>query len=147
MTMMEGRDPYFIQAVAHAVDVLRAFGTPREVLRLKDIVDRTGLSKNTVFRLLYTLERTGLIEKVSAREYRCTVHQQKSRRYKIGYAAQGSDYLFSQQVTLGLKQEAERLGTIELLALDNRYNPKVALRNAEIFIKERCPPPHDFVGH
>lgn len=138
MAMMEGRDPYFIQSVAHAVDVLRAFGTPREVLRLKDIVDRTGHSKNTVFRLLYTLERTGLVEKVSAREYRCTVHQHKVRRYKIGYAAQGSDYLFSQQVTLGLKREAERLGTIELLALDNRYNPKVALRNAEIFIKERC---------
>jgi len=138
MAMMEGRDPYFIQAVAHAVDVLRAFGTPREVLRLKDIVDRTGHSKNTVFRLLYTLERTGLIEKVSAREYRCTVHQHKSRRYKIGYAAQGSDYLFSQQVTMGLKQEADRLGTIELLTLDNRYNPKVALRNAEIFIRERC---------
>ncbi|MFZ5929285.1 MAG: substrate-binding domain-containing protein [Acidobacteriota bacterium] len=136
--MKAGRDPYFIHAVAHAVDVLRAFGTPRETLRLKDIVERSGHNKNTVFRLLYTLERTGLIEKVNAREYRCTIHQHKARRYKIGYAAQGSDYLFSQQVTFGLRQEAERAGNIELLALDNRYNPKVALKNADVFIKERC---------
>lgn len=138
MTTLEERDPYFVLAVAHAVDVLRAFGTPREVLRLKDIVARTGHSKNTVFRLLYTLERTGLVEKVGAREYRCTIHQVKARKYKIGYAAQGSDYLFSQQVTFGLRQEAERAGNIELLALDNRYNPKVALKNADVFIRERC---------
>jgi len=135
---MRSRDPYFIQSVAHAADVLRAFGNPRETLRLKDIVERTGHNKNTVFRLLYTLERTGLVEKVGAKEYRTTIHQDRARKYKIGYAAQGSDYLFSHQVTVGLKQEAERLGTIELLVLDNRYNPKVALRNADVFIKERC---------
>jgi ribose transport system substrate-binding protein len=134
----EDRDPYFIHSVAHAADVLRAFGTPKEILRLKDVVDRTGHSKNTVFRVLYTLERTGLVEKVGAREYRCTIHQHRTRKYKIGYAAQGSDYLFSHQVTYGLKREAERLGNIELLALDNRYNPKMALRNAEVFIRERC---------
>lgn len=138
MTTAEERDPYFIHAVAHAVDVLRAFGTPKEVLRLKDIVERTGHSKNTVFRLLYTLERTGLVEKVGAREYRCTIYQHKTRKYKIGYAAQGSDYLFSQQVTYGLKQEVERAGNVELLVLDNRYNPKIALKNADVFIRERC---------
>lgn len=138
MATAQDRDPYFVQAVAHAADVLRAFGTPKEILRLKDIVQRTGHSKNTVFRLLYTLERTGLVEKVSAREYRCTVFQHKTRKYKIGYAAQGSDYLFSQQVTLGLRQAADRAGNVELLVLDNRYNPKVALKNAEVFIRERC---------
>lgn len=138
MATTQDRDPYFVRAVAHAADVLRAFGTPKEILRLKDIVQRTGHSKNTVFRLLYTLERTGLVEKVSAREYRCTVFQHSTRKYKIGYAAQGSDYLFSQQVTLGLRQAAERAGNVELLVLDNRYNPKVALKNADVFIRERC---------
>ena len=138
MTTAEDRDPYFIQSVAHAVDVLRAFGTPKEILRLRDVVERTGHSKNTVFRVLHTLERTGLVEKVGPREYRCTVYQYRMRKYRIGYAAQGSDYLFSQQVTYGLKQEAERLGNIELLVLDNRYNPKIALKNAEVFIRERC---------
>ncbi|MBI4910645.1 MAG: substrate-binding domain-containing protein [Acidobacteria bacterium] len=132
------RDRYFIHAVAHAVDVLRAFGTPKEVLRLRDIVARAGHSKNITFRLLYTLERTGLIEKVGANEYRSTLHHHKLRKFKIGYAAQGSDYLFSHQVTSGLKREADRLENVELLTLDNRYSAKVALKNADLFVKERC---------
>ena len=66
--MSETRDRYFIQAVANAVDVLRAFSTPNEILRLRDIVTRTSHSKGLAFRLLYTLETTGLIEKVGANE-------------------------------------------------------------------------------
>ena len=132
------RDPYFIHSVAHAADILRAFTTPNEVLRLRDVVSRTNHSKGIAFRLLYTLEKTGLVEKVGANQYRSTLHQRKARKYKIGYAAQGSDYMFSQQVTSSLKREADRLETVELLVLDNRYSPKVALRNADLFIKEQC---------
>jgi ribose transport system substrate-binding protein len=132
------RDPYFIHSVAHAADILRAFTTPTEVLRLRDVVSRTNHSKGIAFRLLYTLEKTGLVEKVGANQYRSTLHQRKARKYKIGYAAQGSDYMFSQQVTSSLKREADRLETVELLVLDNRYSPKVALRNADLFIKEQC---------
>jgi ribose transport system substrate-binding protein len=132
------RDPYFIHSVAHAADILRAFTTPTEVLRLRDVVSRTNHSKGIAFRLLYTLEKTGLVEKVGANQYRSTLHQRKTRKHKIGYAAQGSDYMFSQQVTSSLKREADRLETVELLVLDNRYSPKVALRNADLFIKEQC---------
>lgn len=132
------RDPYLIHSVSHAVDVVRAFTTPTEILRLRDIVSRTGHSKGIVFRLLYTLERTGLVEKVGVNQYRSTVHQSRIRKYKIGYAAQGSDYGFSQQVTSGLKSEADRLENVELLTLDNRYSPKVAQKNADLFIKEGC---------
>jgi ribose transport system substrate-binding protein len=132
------RDPYFIHSVAHAADILRAFTTPTEVLRLRDVVSRTNHSKGIAFRLLYTLEKTGLVEKVGANQYRSTLHQRKTRKYKIGYAAQGSDYMFSQQVTSSLKREADRLETVELLVLDNRYSPKVALKNTDLFIKEKC---------
>jgi ribose transport system substrate-binding protein len=132
------RDPYLIHSVSHAVDVLRAFTTPAETLRLRDIVSRTGHSTGIAFRLLYTLEKTGMIEKVGINQYRCTLHQQRTRKYKIGYAAQGSSYLFSHQVTAGLKFEADRLQTVELLTLDNRYSPKIAQRNADLFVKERC---------
>lgn len=136
--MNETRNRYYIHSVAHAADVLRAFASPREVLRLRDIVGRTGHSRNTTFRLLYTLEKTGLIEKVGANEYRTTLHQHKVRQFKVGYAAQGTDYSFSSQVTLSLKQEADRLESVELLTLDNRYNPRVAMKNADLFIKEHC---------
>jgi len=136
METSQSRDPYLIQSVAHAVDVLRAFSTPNEVLRLRDIVSRTSHSKGIAFRLLHTLEKTGLVEKVGANQYRSTIQQSRTRKFKIGYAAQGSDYQFSQQVTAGLKQESDRLGTVELLTLDNRYSPKVAQKNADLFIKE-----------
>ena len=132
------RDPYFIQSVAHAADVLKAFSTPTEVLRLRDVVSRTSYSKGIAFRLLYTLEKTGLVEKVGANQYRSTLHQHRTRKYKVGYAAQGTDSMFSQQVTAGLKREADRLENVELLVLDNKYSPKVALKNADLFVKERC---------
>lgn len=132
------RDPYLIQSVAHAADVLRAFNTPTEILRLRDIVARTAHSKGIAFRLLYTLEKTGLVEKVGANQYRSTVQRHRTRQYKIGYAAQGSDSLFAQQVTSGLKVASDQIETVELLTLDNRYSPKVAQKNADIFIKEGC---------
>lgn len=138
MDGQEVRDPYFIHSVAHAADVLKAFTTPAEVLRLRDIVARTSYSKGIAFRLLYTLEKTGLVEKVGANQYRSTLLQRKTRKYKIGFGAQGTDYLFSQQITSGLKREADRLETVELMVLDNRYSAKVAQRNAEMFVKERC---------
>ena len=132
------RDPYLIQSVAHAAEVLKAFSTPSEVLRLRDIVSRTTYSKGIAFRLLYTLEKSGLVEKVGVNQYRSTVQQRRTRKYKIGYAAQGTDYQFSQQVTAGLKRESDRLETVELLTLDNRYSPRVAQKNADVLIKEGC---------
>ena len=137
-TTFTSRDPYYIQSVANAADILRAFANPNEVLRLRDVVSRTCHTKGIVFRLLYTLEKAGLLEKVGANQYRTTLHQRKTRKFKIGYAAQGTDYQFSSQITTSLKLEADRLETIELMVLDNRYSPKVAQKNADLFIKERC---------
>ena len=133
-----GRDPYYIQSVAHAADVLRAFSNPNEVLRLRDVVSRTSHSKGIAFRMLYTLEKAGLLEKIGVNQYRTTLHQRKIRQFKIGYATQGTDYLFCSQITSGLKHEADLNETVELMVLDNRYSSKVATKNADVFIKERC---------
>lgn len=138
MDTPSGRDPYLIKSVAHAADILNAFTSPAEVLRLRDVVARTPHSKGITFRLLYTLEKSGLVEKVGANQYRSTIHHRKTRKYKIGYAFQETDYLFWQEVTAGVKREAEKLETVELLVLDNRCSPKIAQKNADSFIKERC---------
>lgn len=138
MHSIDNRDPYFIQSVAHAADILKAFNTPKEVLRLRDVVSRTSYSKGIAFRMLYTLEKTGLLEKVGANQYRSTLLQARKRAFKIGYAAQGTDYQFSHQVTTGIRREAERLESVELLTLDNRYSPKVAQKNVDVLLKEKC---------
>lgn len=127
--------PYVVRSVVHAAQVLRAFQSSGEALRLRDVVQRTGLGKGLCFRLLHTLHHIGLVEKVDATRYRLTSEIGRRRRYRIGYAAQGQDTSFPREVLLGLQRAAER-ENVELIVLNNRYQPKVALRNAEQFVRE-----------
>ena len=126
---------YLIKSLVHASELLAAFATPGEVLRLRDVVTRTGFNKGMCFRLLYTLHHCGFLEKVGQNNYRLTSEIRRRRRYRIGYAAQGQDTSFPREVRAGLAEAAEREG-IELIVVDNRYQPKVALRNADHLIRE-----------
>ena len=88
------------------------------------------------FRLLYTLERCGMIEKVGENLYRSHVRPFKQRPFRLGYAAQGTDYQFSKEISTGLQRAAAAQG-IELICVDNRYNPKIAQRNADVLVREK----------
>src|SRR5918996_1457564 len=130
------RDPYLVKSVVHSSQLLSAFRTSGEALPLREIAGRSGLPKSMAFRLLYTLERCGMVAKVSEKLYRSHVRPFKQRPYRIGYAAQGTDYLFSKEVSVGLQRAAAAQG-VELISVDNKYNPKVAQRNAEILVREK----------
>jgi ribose transport system substrate-binding protein len=134
--MPASRKPYLVQSVLHASDVLRAFESRGEVLRLRDVVERTGFSKGLCFRLLHTLRHCGLLEKVDETRYRLTSEVHRRRRYRIGYAALGHDTSFQSTVQDSLIWAA-RDEDIELIVLDNRRDPKTALRNAERFVREK----------
>ncbi|HEV2986252.1 MAG TPA: substrate-binding domain-containing protein [Vicinamibacterales bacterium] len=129
------RDPYLVKAVVHSSRVLSAFRSSGEALPLRDVSARSGLSKSMAFRLLYTLERCGLIEKIGENLYRSSVRPFKQKLYRIGYAAQGTDYQFSKEVSAGLQRAAAAEG-VELICVDNRYNPKIAQRNADVLVRE-----------
>ena len=88
------------------------------------------------FRLLYTLERCGMVEKVGENLYRSHIRPFKQKPFRIGYAAQGTDYQFSKEVSTGLQRAAATQG-VELICVDNRYNPKIAQRNAEVLVREK----------
>ena len=88
------------------------------------------------FRLLYTLERCGMIEKVGENLYRSHLRPFKQRPYRLGYAAQGTDYQFSKEISAGLQRAAAAQG-IELICVDNRYSPKIAQRNADVLVREK----------
>jgi ribose transport system substrate-binding protein len=60
----------------------------------------------------------------------------KQRLWRLGYAAQGTDYQFSREVSSSLERAAKEEG-IELIALDNRYSAKIAQRNAELLVREK----------
>ena len=55
--MQLARDKYLIKSIANAAQVLASFNSQGELLRLNQIVERSGLNKSKVYRLLYSLER------------------------------------------------------------------------------------------
>src|SRR5436309_6703991 len=131
-----GRDPYLVKSVIHSSRILSAFRSTGEALSLKEIVQRCGLPKTMCFRLLYTLEKCGMVEKVSTNLYQSIVRPTKQRLCRLGYAAQGTNYQFSREVSSSLERAARQEG-IELIALDNRYSAKIAQRNADLLVREK----------
>jgi ribose transport system substrate-binding protein len=130
------RDPYLVKSVVHSSQLLSAFRSSGEALPLREIALRSGLPKSMAFRLLYTLERCGMIEKVGENLYRSHLRPFKQRPYRLGYAAQGTDYQFSKEISTGLQRAATAQG-IELICVDNRYNAKIAQRNADVLVREK----------
>jgi ribose transport system substrate-binding protein len=128
-------DTYLIKSVVHASEVLGAFQHMGDALRLRDVVERTGYGKGMCFRLLHTLHHCGFLEKTDGGRYRLIFEVRRRRRYRIGYAAQGQDTSFPREVQAGLLEAAER-ESVDLVIVDNRYNPKTALRNAEFLVRE-----------
>lgn len=102
------RDQYLVKSIVHCSKILSSFRSAGEALALKEIVQRSGLSKTMCFRLLYTLEKCGMVEKVSTNLYQSIVRPAKQRLCKLGYAAQGTNYRFSREVSESLERGAGR---------------------------------------
>lgn len=133
---MPEQDRYLVETVSRACDVLEAFRSDGEQLRLTDVAERAALSRPTTFRLLYTLERRGLVERVGNHAFRLCIRPIKRKAYRLGYGGESREFAFSRDVTESLERAARQEG-VDLLVLDNRYSPKTALRNVETFIREK----------
>jgi len=120
--------------VLRACTVLRSFHLDGEVLRLRDLVTRTGLNKSTTLRLLQSLEKGGLVERMPNRQYRSKVKPIDRRQIRLGYAGEQTRSAFALEVTNGLLGAADQEG-IDIVELDNRGSPTLAIRNAEKLIK------------
>jgi len=70
--MKRAKGDYAIQAVSNALALLEAFGSEEE-LGVTELSQRLDLHKNSVFRLLATLEQSGYVEQ-------CT----RTERYRLG---------------------------------------------------------------
>jgi len=129
------RDSYLIKSISNAAQVLTVFSSQAELLRLKQVVERSGFTKAKTFRLLYSLERCGFIEKTEGKLYRALAKPTAARKYRVGYAWPGEDYMFARDVIESVKRAAAASG-VDVVIADNRYNSKAALRNADMFIRE-----------
>jgi ribose transport system substrate-binding protein len=127
---------YLVKSVVHASEVLGAFQSRGEVLRLREVVQRTGFNKGLCFRFLYTLHECGFLEKVGDNQYRLISEKRPARSYRIGYAAQGQDCSFTREVLASIVRAAEE-ANVELIVADNRYDPRTALKSADQLIHEK----------
>ena len=126
-------DKYFIEVVSKALDVLEALGVKGPELTLTEVSKRVGLSRSSTFRLLYTLEQRGWVERVSGgKKYR---RLSGRRQWRIGYAMLSSQFPYSIDVSQSLQKAAERFGA-ELLVTDNCFSAEIALMNVQMFIKQ-----------
>ena len=116
---------------------MAAFESPGELLSQREIFRRTKLSRGIVHRLLYTLERHSVVEKIGGNQYRLAYRRVLKSKWKIGYGKPGVDTLFTGLVTEGLRRAAENRGEIDLLTRDHRYRAPVTLGDADEFIRER----------
>ncbi|HEX8502113.1 MAG TPA: substrate-binding domain-containing protein [Pyrinomonadaceae bacterium] len=130
------KEPAVAEAVVRACALLKAFRHEGELLALRDLVGRTGLSKTTAFRLAQSLVRGGLLERVNKNAYRSLVRPLGGHGFRLGFAAQAADSEFSREVSASVQRAADREQT-PLVAVDNRYSPTRALRNADLLVRER----------
>src|SRR6185312_4570474 len=123
------------QTVLRACEVLKTFHSLGEELNLAQVIERTGLPKTTVFRLLRTLIHGGLLERAGSGVYRNRFGPVTARPFRIGFAAQG-DSDFCREVMKSMEVAAAR-EHVHLITVNNRYWAREALRNADLLIKEQ----------
>ncbi len=124
---------YLIPILSKALDVLELLEQDHAPVTLEDVFQRTKISKTSVYRILKTLVHRGYVAQSQDGQYRLV---SRPRRLRFGFAAQSAEMPFSVAVAQSITDAAAASG-VELLLLDNRYDPDIAIKNAEEFVKER----------
>ena len=124
---------YLIPILSKALDVLELLDKTNGPIALEDVYQQTNISKTSVYRILKTLVHRGYVAQGQNGEYRLV---SRPRRLRFGFGVQSAEMPFSVAVASSVTAAAAGSG-IELLHLDNRYDPEVAVKNAEEFVKER----------
>jgi len=124
---------YHIPILSKALDILEFMQSERQAASLDRLYQVTRFSKTSVYRILKTFEHRGYLAHQEDGLYRVVSRPSKLR---FGFGGQSEALPFSQAVTASLKDAAAASG-VDLLVLDNRYDARTALRNAERFVQER----------
>jgi ribose transport system substrate-binding protein len=124
---------YLIPILSKALDVLELLEQTNGPIALEDVYQQTNISKTSVYRILKTLVHRGYVAQGQSGHYRLV---SRPRRLRFGFAAQSAEMPFSVAVGASVTSAAAAAG-VELLQLDNRYDPDVAIKNAEEFVRQR----------
>jgi ribose transport system substrate-binding protein len=124
---------YLIPILSKALDVIELLERDHASLTLEDVYQKTNISKTSVYRILKTLVHRGYLAQNQNGQYRLV---SRPRRLHFGFAVQSAEMPFSQAMAQSVAAAAAASG-VELLTLDNRFDPDVAVRNAEEFVAQR----------
>jgi ribose transport system substrate-binding protein len=124
---------YLIPILSKALDVIELLEQDNTPLTLEDVYQRTNISKTSVYRILKTLAHRGYLAQTPNGQYRLV---SRPRRLRFGFAVQSAEMPFSEAVAQSVTAAASASG-VELIVLDNKYDPDVAVRNAEEFVAKR----------
>lgn len=124
---------YLIPVLSKALDVLEMIQRENQPMSLESIYQRAHISKTTVYRILKTLAHRGYLSQSQDGTYRIISNP---RKMVFGFAGQSADMPFSQAVTKSLQAAAADAG-VDLIVLDNQYDARCAVRNAEEFIERK----------
>lgn len=124
---------YVIPILCKALDILEQLEKFNAPVALEDLFQLTNISKTSVYRILKTYEHRGYVAHGQDGRYRLV---SRPRRLRFGYAAQSAELPFSVSVGAGLNAAAASAG-VELIQLDNKYDPDIAIENAKEFVRKR----------
>lgn len=124
---------YLIPILSKALDVIELLEQNHAPLTLEDVYQQTHISKTSVYRILKTLVHRGYLAQSQNGQYRLV---SRPRRLRFGFAVQSAEMPFSVAVAQSVTAAAAASG-VELIILDNKYDPDVAIQNAEELVAKR----------
>jgi len=124
---------YLIPILSKALDIIELFEQDHASLSLEDVYQQTNISRTSVYRIVKTLVHRGYLAQTQNGLYRLV---SRPRRLRFGFAVQSADLPFSKAVSQSLSAAAAASG-VELLTLDNCFDPEMAICNAEKFVAKR----------
>ncbi len=124
---------YLIPILSKALDVLELLEQKNAPVSLEDVFQKTNISKTSVYRILKTLVHRGYVAQSQDGQYRLV---SRPRRLRFGFAVQSGEMPFSVAISQSVTAAAAAAG-VELIALDNRQDPDVAIQNAHEFVAKR----------
>lgn len=125
---------YLVPIVSKALDVFELLQREKGPWSLEELHRQTHISKTTLFRILQTLCHRGYV----ARQDHGRLYHFVARPHKLrfGFGSQSGELPFARAVRESLQRAARDAG-VDLLVLDNNYDPAAAVANAERFAHER----------
>lgn len=124
---------YLIPILSKALDVIELLEQDQSPQSLEDVYQKTNISKTSIYRILKTLVHRGYVAQTQNGLYRLV---SRPRRLHFGFAVQSADLPFSIALAQTVTAAAAASG-VELVILDNKFDPEIAIRNAEEFVAKR----------